>query len=363
MSMRLEAGGTLNVGLIGCGAAGMHHLEAMLGTKGIAVSAVCDINKACAGRAGRIAEANVYLDAGMMMRAEDLDAVSIITSAHTHYTLARLAAKHGLHVICEKPLTARESQGKTLVRLFGRAGLVLAVTFTYRYVEETRLMRRLIQTGTIGRLLELRHTGWGGLPRKYRKGTAERKKYDVVYGPEIRGIIFDCGVHTFDLFRWLSGEEYVTFVGMGACHQGYPFPDSATVTCEMTGGVKCLLDHGPLPYHMNGASGIPVGIIAAAGTKGSIVWKIAYQREGDWYLSELAINTKERSRTKTFPLFSKCRDLQYRDFVRSVKAGKLVGAFPDPEDANGATAAANRALDAVMKNLTASSSTASSRAS
>ncbi len=341
----------VRIGLIGCGAAGMSHLKAILAARGLHLRAVCDLNPDYAKRAAELAGVPPYLDAGAMMANEDLEAVAIIATAHAHYPLLKLAAEHKLHVICEKPLTVKSADGDRIVAAFRKANRLLAVTFTYRYVPSTRRMKRLIDRGTIGRVLEVRHVSWCGLAEKHAPGTENRVKYDALYSRDIRGILFDCGVHTFDLFRWLSGQEYVRFLGMGACHKGYAYPDSASVLWEMTGGVRGLYEHGPLPHYMDGADGIPLSTLCVAGTKGSLVLKIAVARDGDGYQSEFQTHTKRGSRSEMVPLFGKLRDRQHADFARSVRAGELRGAFPSPQDANKATDAANKAVDAVMRNV------------
>lgn len=343
---------TVRLGLIGCGAAGMSHLNAMRGVRGLELTAVCDLNRKYAKRAAEQAGVPFYVDAATMMKSADLDAVAIIATAHAHYPLLKLAAKHKLHALCEKPLTVKPADGKRVIAAFKKADRLLAVTFTYRYVPSTRRMKQLIDRGTIGRVLEVRMVSWCGLAEKYGRGTDKRVKYDTLYNDEIRGILFDCGVHTFDLFRWLSGEEYVKFVGMGACHKGYAYPDSGTVLCEMTGGVRAVYEHGPMPHYMNGAWGIPLCTMCVAGTKGSIAFKVAVERCDGRYMSEFQIHTKRGgSRSEKVPLYGKLRDQQYLDFVRSVRAGALRGRFPGPDEANKATDAARKAVDAVMRNV------------
>ena len=341
----------IKIGLVGCGAAGMSHLHAMQSVKGLKIEAVCDINADFAARASLESGAPWFIDAGMMMRKAELDAVAVITTAHTHYQVAKLAAENNLPVLIEKPLTLDPKEGAKLVDVFKRKKLLLAVTFTYRYVSETRKMKEIIDSGAIGTVLEMRHIAWGGFPEKFPEGTTDRVKYDRMYGKDIRGILFDCGVHTFDLFRWLSGQEYVKFLGMGVCHAGYEFPDSGSVLCEMTHGVRGVYDHGPLPWFLGGESGIGLCMICVAGTKGSIIWKIVDRKENGKYVSEFQVNTAEKQTVKKMPLFSKCREDQHADFVKSVKAGKLSGCFPDPQEANVATLSAQKAVDAVMRNI------------
>ena len=67
--------------------------------------AVCDVDKARArARAEAFEIPAVYSDAAAMFAGEKLDAVDIATWRETHYELAQLAAAHGAHVLCQKPL-------------------------------------------------------------------------------------------------------------------------------------------------------------------------------------------------------------------------------------------------------------------
>ena len=341
----------VRIGLIGCGSAGMSHLKEMLGTRGLRVAAVCDLHEPFVRAASETAEAPAFTDAEEMMRSVDLDAVAIVATASAHYPLARLAAENGLHVLCEKPLTLRPAEGTRLIRMFERRGLILAVTFTYRFVAETKRMKTLIDAGELGEIVEVRHVSWGGLPEKHPEGTERRRKYDRMYEPDIRGILFDCGVHTFDLFRWLTGREYVRFLGMGSRRLGYDYADSGAILAEMTGGVRCVYDHGPLPHYLGGTFGICLSMVSVAGTRGSIVWNIDAGKEKGKYYSEFEVNTPKRSRRTRAPILDKCRDRQYRDFVASVRQGRLVGDFPTPHDANEATRATVKAVDAVMRHV------------
>jgi len=341
----------IRIGLVGCGSAGRSHLQAMLGTRGLKVVAVCDINRNFAERAAQTAKASCYTDAETMMKKEPLNAVAIITTASAHYQIAKLAARYNLHVLCEKPLTLIPREGKELIGIFRRKKLLLAVTFTYRYLDTARTMKNLIDAGTIGKIVEMRHIAWFGKPAKYLAGTEAKTKYDRLYQPDIRGILFDCGVHTFDLFHWFSGEKYRKFIGMGVCHKGYAFPDSGTILSEMSGGIRCFYEHGPLPYYLGDVEGIGMGIIAVAGAHGSLIWKILNKKKKDKYYSEFQINTAAKQEILELPHYAKGRDRQYRDFVTSLAAGTLGGSFPAPEEANYATWAAARAVDAVMENI------------
>ncbi len=54
-------------------------------------------------------------------RPEGIDAVSIVTPNHMHYPVAREFLRHGIHVICDKPLTSDLEDARRLAAIAGTA--------------------------------------------------------------------------------------------------------------------------------------------------------------------------------------------------------------------------------------------------
>ncbi|MGH2515882.1 MAG: Gfo/Idh/MocA family protein, partial [Ktedonobacterales bacterium] len=82
----------------------------------------------------------------------DVDAVAIATPIRTHYALARTALERGKHVFVEKPLTAQAKQAADLAALATRQGRVLMVGHTFMYNPAVEELRRLVQSGELGRV-------------------------------------------------------------------------------------------------------------------------------------------------------------------------------------------------------------------
>ncbi|HLZ25464.1 MAG TPA: Gfo/Idh/MocA family oxidoreductase [Ktedonobacterales bacterium] len=82
----------------------------------------------------------------------DVDAVVVATPIRTHFALARMALERGKHVFVEKPLTANVAQAKTLSALATRNGRVLMVGHTFMYNPAVEELRRLVQSGALGRV-------------------------------------------------------------------------------------------------------------------------------------------------------------------------------------------------------------------
>lgn len=82
----------------------------------------------------------------------DVDAVAVATPIRTHYNLARSALERGKHVLVEKPLTAKVEQAEALCALAERQNRVLMVGHTFMYNPAVEELRRLVQSGALGRV-------------------------------------------------------------------------------------------------------------------------------------------------------------------------------------------------------------------
>src|SRR5688572_7416260 len=92
----------LRVGVIGCGAIAHNHVRALQGMDGVTVTAVMDT---VAERAQELARAygiaHAFADLDDIL-GSGLDAVTVCTPNGDHEAGVLAAARHGLHVLCEK---------------------------------------------------------------------------------------------------------------------------------------------------------------------------------------------------------------------------------------------------------------------
>ncbi|MFH0963899.1 MAG: Gfo/Idh/MocA family oxidoreductase [Planctomycetota bacterium] len=337
----------------GCGAAGMNHLAELCRIQEARVAAVCDLRRSAAQAAARrFGIPKAYTDAEKLFAREKVDAAAIVTSTGSHCPLTLLAARHKAHVIVEKPMATRVEEAHKMVRTCRRAGVILAVTYTYRFVPETRAIKRLIDSGRLGRLLEVRFTTYGGEPFKYPRGSDERRRMDGFYSDKGLGMVYDCGTHAFDLLAWYAGAAPKRVEAWGTHHLDYPYPDTATALIEFDNGVKGVYDYGSLAgAYDHFGQGRSVLTIMAVGEGGSAVYNLAAGVAGrSARLSYLDILTKASHRVRTFPVYGKQRDVQYRQFIRSVRAGRPIGNFPTPEEALLATKLSWQVLRRCMRN-------------
>ena len=82
--------------------------------------------------------------------ADGIDAVAIVTPNHLHADVAKEFLEAGIHVICDKPLTAKLSDAEELATLVKEAGLVFAITYNYSGYPMVRQAKEMIAKGEIG---------------------------------------------------------------------------------------------------------------------------------------------------------------------------------------------------------------------
>src|SRR5713101_7057028 len=82
----------------------------------------------------------------------DVDGVVIATPVRTHYQLAKEALLHDKHVLVEKPLTSSVAEAEELVALAAEQRRVLMVGHTFEYNPAVNELRKLIQSGDLGKI-------------------------------------------------------------------------------------------------------------------------------------------------------------------------------------------------------------------
>jgi len=163
----------LGIGLIGVGGRGRHHVKACEDED---IIALCDVNETSIGSALQTApNARTYKDfRDFYEKLDDIDAVVVATTEHTHAfaTLPALQAKK--HVYCEKPLTRDVHECRIITEAAAKAGVQTQMGTQIHSWENYRRVVELIQSGAIGPVKEA-HTwvsrAWGW------QSDADAKKY------------------------------------------------------------------------------------------------------------------------------------------------------------------------------------------
>jgi len=84
-----------------------------------------------------------------------LDAVVVSTPPITHYPIAKDCLNHNLHVLVEKPMTAKSEQAVELIQLAKERDLTLMVGHTFEYNSAVIALKKYIDSGELGQIYYL----------------------------------------------------------------------------------------------------------------------------------------------------------------------------------------------------------------
>lgn len=140
---------------------------------------------------------HVFATPEEMLEKVDADFVDIVSANETHEAYTRLAADHGFDVICQKPLASSGQAARDLADYCAARNVRLMVHENWRYQHPIREVKRLTDSGTIGRVFRGRVDFVTSFPVFDNQPFLARIE---------RFILTDIGSHILDTCRFLFGE-------------------------------------------------------------------------------------------------------------------------------------------------------------
>ncbi|HEY2795338.1 MAG TPA: Gfo/Idh/MocA family oxidoreductase [Micromonosporaceae bacterium] len=222
----------LRIGLIGAGDISQYHLAAWSRVPDARVVAVCDRDLDRARqRADQFGIDAVFADAGSMFAASELDAVDIATWRETHAELVLLAAEHGVHVLCQKPLAPTLAEAVELTdAVAGRIRLM--VHENRRFAPHFRQVRKWLVEGRVGPVRQSVMTTYRSSLRKGPDGVRLSVARAAYFGRERRLMIGEALIHHLDVLRFLLGPLRVVAARTLHTEPDLPGETVATILLE-----------------------------------------------------------------------------------------------------------------------------------
>jgi predicted dehydrogenase len=178
------------------------------------------------------------------------NAVIVTSPDHTHAAYILAALTHGLDVITEKPMVTTAADARRVLDAEQASGASVRVAHNLRYAPRHQHIKRLLQTGTIGRIthvnlawqVDVRH----GASYFYRWNSRR-----ALSG----GLSVHKSCHHLDLVNWWLDERPVEVFGYGALNHygpngGLVLPEDALPPSVVRGEGTTRIDHHGLPYYV-----------------------------------------------------------------------------------------------------------------
>ena len=137
----------IGLGIVGLGMAGAVMVHAAAAHGGYVLKAAADPHPGPRETFARDHNARAYADAEELMADPEVQAVYIATPHQFHAPHAVLAARHGKHIILEKPMALTLADCDTIIAAVERHKVHLVVGHTHAFDPNVRLMRDIIARG------------------------------------------------------------------------------------------------------------------------------------------------------------------------------------------------------------------------
>jgi predicted dehydrogenase len=182
------------VGVVGVGHLGQHHARVYTELLDARLVGVADVDE---NRAHSISESlgiPCYASMEELFERQRPEALSIVVPTSLHYSVAKQALEHGVHVLVEKPVTTRPSEAEELLNIAARKDLVLQVGHIERF---NSAVRHISQTVREPIFLESKRVG--------------------PFSPRINdvGVVLDLMIHDIDIVLSLVPSEISRIAATG----------------------------------------------------------------------------------------------------------------------------------------------------
>lgn len=177
-------------------------------------------------------------------RKDGIQAVAIVTPNHMHAPVAMQFLRRGIHVICDKPLTATLSEAKKLAKAAEDSGVVFALTHNYTGYPMVRQARAMVAAGELGeiRLVQVEYVqDWLSEPIE-QTGQKQAGWRTDPKQTGAGGSTGDIGTHAFNLASFVSGLELEALAAdLQAFVPGRRVDDNGHVLMRFKGGARGML--------------------------------------------------------------------------------------------------------------------------
>lgn len=178
-------------------------------------------------------------------RPDGIQAVSIVTPNHMHAGPAIAFLKRGIHVICDKPLTATMEQAEELADAIRASEALFILTHNYTGYPMVRQARDMVAAGELGalRVVQVEY------PQDWLADAAEttgtNKQAEWRTDPARAGAggsIGDIGSHAHNLACFVSGLKVESLAAdLQSFVPGRKLDDNAHILLRFGGGVRGML--------------------------------------------------------------------------------------------------------------------------
>ena len=247
--------------VVGCGRIAASHFEALKRHGERAeLAAVCDVDRAALERAVSATGARGFTSLEELLEAGLADVAVLCTPSGLHPAQAIAAAARGVHIVTEKPMSTRWSDGQAMVRACDQAGVQLFVVKQNRRNATLQLLKCAVDAERFGRIYMCTINVFWSRPQAYYDGAPWRGTWEFD-----GGALMNQASHYVDLVDWLIGPVESVQAYVATLARNIQVEDTATVGVRWRSGALGSVNVTMLTYPRN-----LEGSITILGEKGTV---------------------------------------------------------------------------------------------
>lgn len=213
----------VRIGLVGCGAMGMGHVDCWSRVPCAKVTAVCDSRPDVVADVAARLGARPFNTVADMVASSVVDAVDICTPSGLHASQALPAAERGIHILCEKPLDLSLERVDRLLAACRASGSALGCVYQRRAYRGAQRVAEAVHSGRMGRVLSVSAAVKWWRDQSYYDSSAWRGTWALD-----GGVLANQAIHALDHMCWLAGRVV-----------GVPYASAGTIAHRMEAEDRC----------------------------------------------------------------------------------------------------------------------------
>jgi UDP-N-acetyl-2-amino-2-deoxyglucuronate dehydrogenase len=223
---------TIHIGLIGGGNITETHARAARAIPGVEISAIHGTNAEKIARLCREYGGTPCQDFAAFLKYRPMDLVIIGSPSGLHAEHGIAAARHGLHVLTEKPIEITTARADALIAAAKQSSVRLGVIFQDRTKPHIRQLKNWLDQNLLGKVLFVDARVKWYRPPDYYASSRWRGTQALDGG----GALINQGVHTVDLLLWLLGDVVRVQARTATLLHKIEAEDTAVATLEFASG-------------------------------------------------------------------------------------------------------------------------------
>ncbi len=203
-------------------------------------------------------------------REDGIQALGIMTPSGDHLKIAKPFIEKGIHIICDKPLTATISDAQLLKKLVQKHKIIFALTHNYSAYPMLREAKKIVTTGKIGKVnlvnVEYPQGYTAGIKKSNERNTLKWRLDKKISGPSM--ILSEIGTHAYHLLRYVTELEVRELAAeVNTLSKELTVDDNAFVLLRLNNNARGSI------WVSSAATGGENGLkIRVYGTKGAVEW-------------------------------------------------------------------------------------------